>query len=54
MHKFVSLLLLQSSILAEEERELVVFHELSSCCLVAAYGTVDWFAVCDCGTCNSW
>ena len=33
---------------------LVAFLLLSSCCLVAVYGALGWFAVCDCGTCISW
>ena len=60
MKYLVSRLFLQSSILAENERkrererELVAFPQLSSCCLVAVYGAVGWFAVNDCVTCISW
>ena len=52
----VSLQFLQSSILAEEERKLIAFLLLSSCCLVAVYCAVGWFVVCNCGTCTriSW
>ena len=46
MQYLVTLLFLQSSILAEEKR--AGFCSLSSCCLVAVYGAVGWCVVCDC------